>query len=416
MLFKYIGGEYLMYNVDTITLGINFRRQIFVEDIDGNVKRTVDLNYVLPINEKLKSKLYLDKKNAEIRKREIQRNDYEVKRVIDKLLEGKRRKEKSVYWKGKYGSYSFCYNETWNSLIVTLGHELIKNYTSEEIIANTRQAVINYFGLAEEQIGKITLQRIDIKKDYRCKNKEEKEIIKCLVEKARDKLYTMVKELIEDDEDGYIVKFIARGKSENSEEKETKKGSGYTEIIIYDKEKERKNKRATEEEIKKYKNVVRIEVKIKNKNLNSIEHKRQKKDNEEWETRKDLSKYYNDKFTSKYFSKYIERIFGTNKFYRIDIALQKIEQNKKLKDKKKKKLCKLLKLVNSVGYTKAETIWVKKYCKATFLAEKALIEKMGINILTFNEEINGKQIKAKYIDNFTLLKNTAEAGHIREIA
>ena len=276
-----------MYNVDTITLGINFRRQIFVEDIDGNVKRTVDLNYVLPINEKLKSKLYLDKKNAEIRKREIQRNDYEVKRVIDKLLEGKRRKEKSVYWKGKYGSYSFCYNETWNSLTVTLGHELIKNYTSEEIIANTRQAVINYFGLAEEQIGKITLQRIDIKKDYRCKNKEEKEIIKCLVEKARDKLYTMVKELIEDDEDGYIVKFIARGKSENSEEKETKKGSGYTEIIIYDKEKERKNKRATEEEIKKYKNVVRIEVKIKNKNLNRIEHKRQKKDNEEWKKRKD---------------------------------------------------------------------------------------------------------------------------------
>ena len=81
-----------MYNVDTITLGINFRRQIFVEDIDGNVKRTVDLNYVLPINEKLKNKLYLGKKNAEIRKREIQRNDYEVKRVIDKLLEGKRRK------------------------------------------------------------------------------------------------------------------------------------------------------------------------------------------------------------------------------------------------------------------------------------------------------------------------------------
>ena len=55
-------------------------------------------------------------------------------------------------------------------------------------------------------------------------------------------------------------------------------------------------------------------------------------------------------------------------------------------------------------------MWVKKYCKTTFLAEVALIEKMGINILTFSEEINGKQIKAKYIDNFTLLENTAKAG------
>ena len=156
-----------MYNVDTITLGINFRRQVVNEDykkINGKLKVEIDWNYVLPINEKLKSKLYLDKKNAEIREREIQRNDYEVKRVIDKLLKGKRRKEKSVYWKGRYGLYSFCYNETWNSLTVTLGHELIRNYTSEQIIANTRQAVINYFGLAEEQIGEITLQRIDIKK------------------------------------------------------------------------------------------------------------------------------------------------------------------------------------------------------------------------------------------------------------
>ena len=315
-------------------------------------------------------------------------------------LIGKKIKHKNIYWKGKYGSYFFTYNETWNSLTIMLEHKAIKNYTSEQILENTKNVVMQYFKLEQDEINKIVLTRIDIKTDYRYKNEEELKIIKNIIEKAKSKLLTYIKITIQNDENGYTVKYIAKGTEEKNDK--DKKGSRYIEVTIYDKEKETENRvkerKATEEEIGHYKNIIRIELKIKNGKLNSNKYEDKKES-------KNLQTYYNDYMTTDYFEKYISKIFGKNRFYRIDVAIDKINNIETLKAKKKQKLCRLLKLINKVGYTEAERLWTNKYCKATFYAEVTLIEKQGINILTFDKKIKGKDTKVKCIRNFALMKN-----------
>lgn len=179
--------------------------------------------------------------------------------------------------------------------------------------------------------------------------------------------------------------------------------SNYLEICLYNKDKETENKikkgKANKAEKKKYKNIFRTEVKIKNLKLNANK-------NSGKILNKALETYYNDETTKYLYSNPIKKIFGENKFYRIDIALDIIERNEKMRKSTKNKLQELLKLINLCGFTSARKYWVEKYSEVTFRNHIKKIEALGINVLTFDKEIDGIEIKAEKMENFTNLKNS----------
>lgn len=185
-----------------------------------------------------------------------------------------------------------------------------------------------------------------------------------------------------------------------------KASSNYLEITIYDKCKETLKKffkgKAILEDVEKYKNVIRTELKIKNGRLNIDKHNESMKNES---IKKDLQTYYNSKKVQELYDDNVGKIFGAEDFYRIDEALQMIRKSKKLTKQMKSKLCKLLKLINKYGYTKARKEWLKEYSVKTFNSHLKKIESVGINVLTFDKVINGVNVNEKTISNFTLLKN-----------
>lgn len=154
-----------------------------------------------------------------------------------------------------------------------------------------------------------------------------------------------------------------------------------------------------ESELEKYLHIFRTEARIMNERLNSNIYRNRYPD-------KKLETYYNSEVTTQIYSEFVKKFFGENDFYRVDRAIKIIKADKNLKGSMKDKLCKLVKLVNKFGYTKAKEKWVKKYCENTFRNHKGEIEALGINLLTFDKKINNKVISIDMIDNFTLLKNT----------
>ncbi len=180
----------------------------------------------------------------------------------------------------------------------------------------------------------------------------------------------------------------------------------YMEAELYNKtlqiEKRYAEGKVSEQEKLRYKNTFRTEVRTRNGKLNS--NKQNKKSS--WSGQpKTLETYYNEESTTKLYNTHIPKIFGTNDFYRVDVAVNKIKNSVDLKEKMKPKLCKLLELINKNGYTKARTIWEKKYSPSTFRNHIKLIESVGINVLTFDKVINRVKVKREKIKNFTSLKN-----------
>lgn len=182
--------------------------------------------------------------------------------------------------------------------------------------------------------------------------------------------------------------------------------SNYMEVTMYNKtleiEKKIADGKLSENDRKKYQNIFRTEVKIRNAKLKSISQKTRAEGNEK---QKKLEEYYNQETTEKLYNSYVPRIFGTNDFYRIDKALEIIKADTTMRETTKQKLCQLLKLINKKGYTKAKDEWCKKYNENTFRNHCKKIETLGVNVLTFDTEINGEEVKAEKIKNFTALEN-----------
>jgi len=183
--------------------------------------------------------------------------------------------------------------------------------------------------------------------------------------------------------------------------------SSYIEIIIYDKEKETKYRvekgRISQQEICKYENTIRVEVKIKNGKLNSNKSY-DKKMNKDVIRSKELNNYYNENAVYEYYCKRAKRIFGTEKFYRIDVALNIVSNSNELSNNIKEKLCSLLKLVNKEGLTKAKKIWSDTFSSSTFNNHVKKLNELGINIITFDEYIDNTKVYYEYIPNFSLLE------------
>ena len=192
--------------------------------------------------------------------------------------------------------------------------------------------------------------------------------------------------------------------------------SNYLEITIYNKTKETEQRiasgKASKDELIRYKNVIRTEIKVKNGKLNS--NKSQDKLNNKINIRsKDLCNYYNADATKTYYSNNAQKIYGTEPYYRIDVAIKMICDNVKLKNKMKEKLCSLIKLVNSLGYTEAKQIWIDTFSLGTYKNHIKKIRELGINVVTFDEVTNGRKAPYDSIPNFSLLDN-AEIEFIRK--
>lgn len=184
--------------------------------------------------------------------------------------------------------------------------------------------------------------------------------------------------------------------------------SNYLEVTIYNKTKEIEQKlsagTSSKELLIKYKNIIRTEIKVKNGKLNSNKSQDQLNNKENVRT-KELETYYNRAALYTYYSNNAKKIFGTEPFYRIDIAISKIKNSETIKPKMKDKLCSLLQLINTDGYSKAKQIWIDTFSISTFNSHIKKIRELGINVVTFDETLNGELIPYETIPNFSLLDN-----------
>jgi len=207
-----------MFNVDTMELGMNLEdRQKEIETILGRKKTITDYNYVKSVDSKIKEKLYIDTENTKKLKMLI-----DMKNTARKIYPFSTRNEFDIkidiFRFGKDGGYGFCYNQTRHTLTIKLQHWLIEQFTAEEIIANTEQELMKFFGLTTEEINPLTLRRIDYYCDYKFRDDTELEIIKNIISKLPDQFYSYRKE-ITDEPEKYVVKYLAlKGKGHKYED------------------------------------------------------------------------------------------------------------------------------------------------------------------------------------------------------
>ena len=406
-----------MYNTDTLELGINFRdRKKISEDLIGEEKEEIDWEYIRKIDKKIKQKLYLNdrERNKLIKRIEYQKKSSWLKDTtirVEKGINYYPNKNDCIFYKGSFNGYNFAYNSSLYTLTIMHENKNIEKYNEIQIIENTKRCICEYFELEEGELEEITLRRIDFHNDYKYKDSLELLVIKYIISIAKDSIYTYKKEIIEE-ETKYVVNYISKTSgntnheiiiNKNSKLKQSTRNystSNYSEITTYDKHLEMENKykrgKTTMEEVGKYKNTLRTEVKIKNGKLNANKTR--------YGGSKKINDYYNEESYRKCYVNNITRVYGKQKFYRIDIAKKIIQENNELKNNMKDKLCELLELVCTRGYSKTEERWKNKNSRNIFRNHKKRIEALGINILTYPVEINGKRIEYENINNFAIYK------------
>lgn len=288
------------------------------------------------------------------------------------------RKQDYVYGEKQYGKYvggfepfSVWYDSITRYILVTFNPKLILKKTPTSIDCdNIEKTVINFF----EKTFKISinnvedwyLNRIDYKVDYKIKSNTEKEVIYDLMKLTPKKLGKVVKKIFDT-----AVSYNPR--------------NGYTQVMTYDKERQLV-KISYEEAIAKgldkdgFKGVMRTEVRIKNRKLNY--NKRT------WGLTKDLANYLQEDMAQYYFDKYVTKIWFSEPFYRIDIALKKIKFADILTLNMKQKLCNLITRIYYHGITNAEEHYKEIFTLETFKSHIKKIRCLGINPLTFNSKYN----------------------------
>lgn len=281
--------------------------------------------------------------------------------------------KKAYPFTGKYGNYAlnYChYKYRDDYVLIDLNHNAIKNKGTYEIYNDILRLLesigidINFLEINHK------LNRIDYKYDFECEYKPiaEKQAIMCICSKTRNTFYGVSKENLKK---GIGIKY--------------KPTSSYTEIIVYDKGQERRDKlkrhnsSQPELEIKEYENVFRTELRLKSKRLYY---------NQKYTLKipKTLNNYYNENVADECFLKYVEPIFYLEPFYRIDYAILSIQTDRRLTEKEAQKLCKLVTDINEKGYTRAKNEY--DYCDDTFEKHIKLLRSIGINPLTFDKNIN----------------------------
>ena len=348
---------------------------------------------------------------------------------LEEVRQGKRTYlERSTYNRGKkrehlcyiggIAPFSLFYNASCHYVCITFNPKLvIGRYPINSDVDNIEEAVkdfiCNMLKLPAYYIKDITLNRIDYNIDYRITCEEERQIIYDLMKIASNKLGKVVKSL-------YITAITYNPEN------------GYVELIVYDKEMERRLAIRYDDYIspddvdKDFKGIIRIEVRIKNRKLNYYKY------NANWGLAKDLSSYLSEDMKEYFFKQYSQKVWFAEPFYRIDVALKLIKNNTDLKINMKNKLCDLLKSIRRNGYSKSrenygylkrfedvqnaikngfsstyiERLKNEKLCGADFVTFNNYIKKireLGINPLTFS-----RNYELEKIENFARYKGDEE--------
>lgn len=366
------------------------------------------------------------------------------------LLKMKQRltlKETSKYEKfyvGKHPSslYSFLYICRGCYLIVTVEHDAIKDIESAEVLQEqVIQMIIHYFKISrddivetkierinkrncrktlDKQISAVEINRLDYKTDFQMQsNKQADETTKVqfLDENVIEQDENIKEEQHQDVEileEQLAIQDIFRVAADKSfrYKKQLRKYKNRTNctyssdrkgsvvINCYFKEYERLEDEDVEG-AKKFKNILRTEIQVNNKHLNYKKNKRSKT----------LFNYFNNEIAEQYFKKYVHKIFYTETYYRVDVALKLIHANKTLKDFVKQRLCKFLTTINELGFTDAK----ENYDIATFNKYIKTVRELGINPLTYKDVINGKYISIEKVKNFTRFHNSVDENNILKL-
>ena len=137
--------------------------------------------------------------------------------------------------------------------------------------------------------------------------------------------------------------------------------------------------------------VVRLEVQIFSKTINS-EYKKNG-------ISKELCNYWNQDSYDEYMKVY-EKILYTQDYFRIDVALKLVIDNYSMRLSVKKRLCRLLTLINIYGETKGRKIFSKEYTQSTFYRDIGKLKKIGINPITFGNLNDTRFEKIECLRNF----------------
>lgn len=228
-------------------------------------------------------------------------------------------------------------------------------------------------------ISEYPLFRIDYKYDVRFQNDQELHIFYEIISKVKDRCYNLNR-IKPDDEDKTSLYYRPKGKIDEKGKNHYKRGrmnlNGYHRYNYTNKEED--------------KNVVRLEVQVFSKKIN-LEFKK-------YRITKELVNYWNENSYNEYMEVY-EDILYTQDYYRIDIALQKIKEVEKMRPSTKKRICKLLVLINEFGETMARKKFSKEYSQSAFYRDMKKLKELGINPITFGN------MQEKNFNDIECLKN-----------
>ncbi|WP_342488861.1 hypothetical protein MKX67_03695 [Cytobacillus sp. FSL W7-1323] len=217
---------------------------------------------------------------------------------------------------------SYKGNDDWNihlkvDVMKMLKREEINEEDYHLIESNVRKFLVQLFG-SSEYFDSHILTRIDYRKDVKLLDRKERELLFHLFEKYTKKYRYKEKVKWGKDENGTPFKY------ETSQYHKNKS----IELIVYSKEDERLEKG---EEIQKYdKDIVRYELRLKNKHLNSM-----KREDKGCGQPKRLETYFSVRLWKEYMGKHVLPIVHKGDYYKIFVAEKKIEESHFSKRNKK---------------------------------------------------------------------------------
>lgn len=276
--------------------------------------------------------------------------------------------KRTYSFSGRYGNYSVYYTHYKyrdDYIYIHLQHNAIKGKNVDIIYENVLMLLKN-IGIDSETLQiERKINRMDYKRDFECET------------------YSIAEKQASLD----IMSKLPTGvRGVNLETYETAikykpTSSCGIEIIVYfkDEQLKKQKKSGIKINIKEFENVIRVEVRDKNKRLNyNIKNT--------FKMEKTIDNYYRENIADEHFTRYVEPIFYTEPFYRLDYALLSIQSDRRLTEAETEKLCKLVTDIYEKGFTRAKAEY--NYCDDTFENHIKLLRSIGINPLTFDEDID----------------------------
>lgn len=345
----------------------------------------------------------------------------DVKKLIKRKLYPSSDEERVYELSPAYLSVAFKYRCRGYYLIVKLSHEfMIGVETAEELQDKVMQVVIDFFHISTADIVKykvvktptskirirdksgkyitgkiggnkihqdlVEINRIEYKNDYKQKVDDEK--------LAAIDIFRIASDTVRGADKGRWIYSNRTNCTYNSER------NNHVSITCYFKEYERLAD-GDAAGAEKYKNILRTEVKVKNRHL---DYKKNVRD-------KTLANYFKEEVAQEYFTNYIEPVFYTEDFYRLDVAIDKIKKYKPKTKKdivvtnlEKKRACAFITEINQFGISEVKA----KFSEKTFKKYIAIIRNLEINPLCFSPVINGKKITIEKMENFTRFSSSVE--------